>query len=213
MYPVAYEVDFEERRSRLSTFFRIILTIPWMFVGIFWSLGAYVCVVIAWFAIVFTGRYPQGLYDFVAKALRFLTRVNAFYYLLTDAFPSFGGEDDPNYPVRLVLPPPLERYSRWKTGLRLIIGIPVMIVAYLMGLLLSVVGLLSWIVIVVIGKDPRGLFDVMQLGLAYTARANAYFMLVTEDYPPLSDGGPSPAPMTPAPVAASPPPPPPPPAA
>jgi Domain of unknown function (DUF4389) len=189
MYPVAYEADYVERRGRLSTFFRYLLTLPWMIVAIFWGIGALVCAVLAWFAIVFTGRYPQGLYDFVGQALRFNARVNAFYYLMTDAFPPFGGGEEPGYPIRLTFDPALERYSRWKTALRLILGIPVLIVAYLMGILVAIVGVLSWIVIVVIGKHPQGLFDVMKLGLAYVARANAYFLLVTEAYPPLSTDG------------------------
>ncbi|MGB2712390.1 MAG: DUF4389 domain-containing protein [Conexibacter sp.] len=202
MYPVAFEADFVEKRSRLSTFFRPLLVIPWVFVSIFWSIGAFVCVVLAWFAIVATGSYPRGLYDFVGKALRFTTRVNGFYYLMTDRFPSFGGEEGSDYPVRLVIPAPQERYSRWKTGLRIIIAIPVMIVVYLMGLLVGIVGFLSWIVIVIIGRDPQGLFDVMRLGLAYMSRANAYFLLVTETYPPFSeDEGATASPAAPIPPA------------
>lgn len=197
MYPVAYEADFVERRSRLTTFFRLILAIPWLFVAIFWELVALVCVVIAWFAIVVTGRYPQGLYDVVTQALRFVTRVNGFLYLMTDEFPSFGGGEEPQYPVRLAIAPPLERYNRWKTLFRIVLMIPVVIVLYLVQLVSRAISILAWLVIVVMGRLPRGIFDVMRFALAYEARASAYGLLVTETFPPFSPDAVAPTPAAP----------------
>ena len=59
------------------------------------AIAAEIAAVIAWFAIVFTGRYPEGLYNFNAGFLRMATRVNGFYYLLTDEYPPFNGDEDP----------------------------------------------------------------------------------------------------------------------
>ncbi|MCW2950924.1 MAG: hypothetical protein JWQ48_94 [Conexibacter sp.] len=201
MYPVAYEADFVEQRNRLTTFFRPILAIPWFIVAIFWGVAALVCSVIAWFAIVFTGRYPEGLYDVVVQAMRYSARVNAFTYLLTDEFPPFDGGEHPEYPVRLRVAPPLPQYSRWKTALRFILLIPIMIVLYLLDLLNRAIGILSWLVIVITGRHPRGLFDVMKFALVYEARAGAYLLLVTETYPPFSvdEGEPAMASSPPAP--------------
>lgn len=194
MYPVNYEADFVEQRSRLTTFFRLILVIPWLIVGIFWGLAAVVAAIVAWFAIVFTGRYPQGVYELASNSLRFATRVNAFALLMTDAFPPFGGENEPQYPVRLAIAPPLERYSRLKTGFRFILVIPIAIVLYLIQLMVRALAVLAWIVIVVLGREPRGIFDVMRFALAYEARAYAYQLLITETYPPFSpDEGVAPA--------------------
>ena len=83
---------------------------------------AAIVVVIAWFAIVITGRYPQGLYDFEAGWVRFLARFTAYVALLCDPYPSFGGSDDPSYPVRMSFDGPLERYSRLKTGFRILLA-------------------------------------------------------------------------------------------
>jgi hypothetical protein len=204
MYPVAYEVDYVEQRSRLTTFFRLILVIPWAIVAIFWGLAALVAIVIAWFAIVFTGRYPQGLYDLAAKALRYFTRVNGFALLMTDAWPAFGGDEEPQYPVRAVIAPPLAEYSRWKTLLRIFLLIPIFIVLYFVQLVSRAISILAWLVIVVTGRLPRGIFDVMRFTLAYETRATAYHWLMTETYPPFSpdDEAPvaPPAPATPPPV-------------
>jgi Domain of unknown function (DUF4389) len=186
MYPVAYEVDYAEQRSRLTTFFRLLLVIPWAIVAIFWGLAALVAIVIAWFAILFTGRYPAGLYDLAAKALHYFTRVNGFALLMTDAWPSFGGDPDPQYPVRAVISPPLEQYSRWKTGLRIILLIPIFIVLYFVQLVSRAISILAWLVIVITGRLPRGIFDVMRFTLAYETRATAYHWLMTETYPPFS---------------------------
>lgn len=199
MYPVGYEADYVEERSRLTTFFRLILAIPWMIVAIFWGLGALICAVIAWFAIVFTGHYPQGLYDFVVKALRYITRVNSYMLLMTDEFPSFDGNENPEYPVRLRVDAPLPEYSRVKTGFRFILLIPIVIVLYFVQIVARAIGVLSWIVIVIMGRHPRALFDIMKWTQAYEARANAYHLLVTETYPPFSadDAYAAPAPSAP----------------
>ncbi len=57
--------------------------------------------VIAWLAIVFTGSYPAGLYDFIAGYTRFLARFTAYAALLCDPYPAFGGAEDDAYPVRM----------------------------------------------------------------------------------------------------------------
>ena len=186
-YPVTFEADYVERRSRLTAFFRLILAIPlaiWLYI---YEIVALIAVVIAWFAIVITGRYPQGLYDFVAGFTRFLARFTAYAALLCDPYPSFGGSDDPAYPVRMEFAGPLEHYSRLKTLFRIILAIPIVIVRYIMGLLLEIGAFAAWFVIVITGKLPRGLFDLMVLANSYTARSDAYVFLLTETYPPFQD--------------------------
>ena len=65
-YPIHFDVEYQERYSRLSTFFRRILVIPHLFVLFFYGIVAYVCIFLAWFAILFTGRYPGGMFCLVA---------------------------------------------------------------------------------------------------------------------------------------------------
>jgi len=102
-YPVTFEVDYVERRNRLTTFFRLLLVIPVAIVLYVFGIVAGIAVLIAWFAIVITGRYPQGLYDFVADFNRFLARVTAYAVLLSDPYPPFSGADDPRYVLDLLL--------------------------------------------------------------------------------------------------------------
>ena len=213
-YPVSFEADYVERRNRLTTFFRLILVIPVAIVLYVFGIVAFFAVVIAWFAIVITGRYPAGLYDFVAGFTRFLARVTAYGALLCDPYPPFSGSDEPPYPVRMHFDGPLEHYSRLKTGFRIILAIPVAILRYVMGLLLEIGAVAAWVIIIITGKLPRGLFDLMVLAQSYTARSDAYLYLLTETYPPFQDeqtraagtGPPAPgtAPNAPGPAMAAP---------
>jgi hypothetical protein len=186
-YPVSFHADYVEQRSRLTAFFRLILVIPvaiWLYL---YAIAAGIAIVIAWFAIVITGRYPAGLYDFVAGFTRFQVRVMAYAALLCDPYPPFGGAEVPEYPVRMEFAGPLEQYSRLKTFFRMIIAIPLLFLRYVMGLLLEVGAVGAWFVIVITGKMPRGLFDLMVLANSYTARSDAYIYLLTETYPPFQD--------------------------
>jgi hypothetical protein len=187
MYPVSFAADPAlEGRNRLITFFRYFVQIPWLIVVGLYGIAAYIAVFIAWFAIVFTGRYPEGLYNFNAGFLRASARVNGFAYLLTDEYPPFGGEEAPEYPIRIGVPPALDQYSRLKTGLRIIYGIPVYLLALVQSLILGVCALIGWFAIVFTGKLPEGLFNPMRSATAYMTRAGAYFLLMTEEWPPFS---------------------------
>jgi len=186
-YPVTFEADYVEQRNRLTTFFRLILLIPVAIVLYVFGIVASIAIVIAWFAIVITGRYPAGLFKFVADFNRFVARVTAYAVLLTDVYPPFNGADDPAYPVRMEFAGPLDPYSRLKTFFRIILAIPIMVLRYVMGLLLEIGAIAAWVVIVVTGKMPRCLFDLMVLANSYTARSDAYLYLLTETYPPFQD--------------------------
>jgi hypothetical protein len=187
MYPISYGADAVlEGRNRLTTFFRGIVVIPWQIVQYLYGIVAQIAAFIAWFAIVFTGRYPRGIYDFNAGFLRMSTRVNSFYYLLNDEWPPFGGEQALDYPVRVGVAPPLDAYSRLKTGFRFIVGIPVMLLAVVQGLILFVCVVIAWFAILFTGRLAEGLFTPMRSAMAYLTRAIGYFLLLTEEWPPFS---------------------------
>jgi Domain of unknown function (DUF4389) len=193
--PPRFEADYEESRSRLTTFFRALLVIPHLVVLWLWSVAAGVVVIVGWFAIVFSGRYPQGLYDFVAAYLRFSTFVYGYAWLLCDPYPPFTGDAGELYPVRLRIGPPLATYDRLKTGFRFLLAIPVLVLVYVMQIVYQLGALLAWFAIVILGRQPRGLQEMIVLGVSYQQRAYAYLALVSEDWPALTD--PQPGAMAP----------------
>ena len=183
-YPIGFEADFTSERNRLTTFFRLILAIPLVFVGVAYTIASVVCVVIAWFALLFTGRYPAGLYAFNAGVVRYTTRVNAYMRLMTDVYPPFGLDEHPEYPVRIPIAPAPESYDRVKVGFRLVLAIPVMLMSYALGILANVCAVMAWVLIVFTGRQSAGLQENLSVVTAYGARAAGYFGLLTEDWPP-----------------------------
>jgi hypothetical protein len=186
-YPVTFKADYVEKRSRLTTFFRLILAIPHVIFLYFYGLAAGVVVIIAWFALLFTGRYPQGMYDFVAGSLRYSTRVYGYLWLLTDEYPPFSGSAGTPYPVDLNIGAPKSEYSRLKVLFRIILAIPVLIIHYAMQIVAEVGAFIAWFAIVALGRQPKGLQDMIVLGTSYQQRAYAYLALITEDWPPFTD--------------------------
>ena len=186
-YPVTFKADYVEKRSRLTTFFRLLLAIPHIIFLYFYGLAAGVVVIVAWFALLFTGRYPQGMYDFVSGSLRYSTRVYGYIWLLTDEYPPFSGGADTPYPVDLDIGPPKGEYSRLKVLFRIILAIPVLIIHYAMQIVAEVGAFIAWFAIVALGRQPKGLQDMIVLGTSYQQRAYAYLALITEDWPPFTD--------------------------
>ena len=186
-YPVTFRADYVEKRSRLTTFFRLILAIPHFIAVTLYFLAAEVVVIISWFALLFTGRYPQGMYDFVAGAVRYQTRVYGYAALLSDQYPPFSGDPATPYPVDLVIGPPKAEYSRMKVLFRIILAIPVLIIQYAMQIVAQVGAFLAWWAILFLGRQPKGLQDMIVLGLSYQQRATVYLALITEDWPPFTD--------------------------
>ena len=97
-HPVNVTVEYPERLSRGILLLKVFF--GWLYVGIphgivLWLYGIVVGVVtfFAFWAILFTGRYPRGMFDFVVGYIRWSTRVEAYLWLLCDEYPPFTGEE------------------------------------------------------------------------------------------------------------------------
>lgn len=186
-YPVTFEMDYERRHSRLRTFLRPLLAIPHFVVFYAYTIAFFVVYVLAWLALMITGRWPQSLYGFAAGYLRYTARLMAYLNLAVDAYPPFGGGEDDTYPVRVRIGAPQDHYSRLKVFFRGIYAILAFIIRYALGIVLGVVGFLAWWAIVFTGRLPASLWNAMNFSLSYTVRADALLFLITETYPPMGD--------------------------
>jgi hypothetical protein len=182
-YPVTFQMDYVERRSRVTTFFRCILAIPQFFFAVVYAFAFYVVLIIAWFALLFTARWPRGLYDFAGGFLRYVTRLSAYLYLGVDEYPPFSGAEHNSYPVRVHIAPPLDHYSRVKVFFRPIYAILAIVIRYALGIVISVVAFLSWFAIVFTGRQPSSLQNALSFSLDYTTRADGLIFLITQTYP------------------------------
>lgn len=91
-YPVDFDVEYPEELSRWLIFVKWILAIPHIFVLALLYIGVFIALTVAWFAILFTGRYPESLFNYMVGVLRWQLRVNAYTNLLRDEYPPFSLE-------------------------------------------------------------------------------------------------------------------------
>jgi hypothetical protein len=225
-YPVALAGHLDPQVSRWQWLFKWLLLIPHFIVLAFLWVAFVVLTLVSAVAILFTGRYPRGLFEFNLGVLRWTWRVGFYGYsaLGTDRYPPFT-LDDVDYPARLHVAYP-ERLSRglvliksWLLALPhlLIVGVltggaatwtfqvsaeqswQLSVAGGLIGLLVFVAG----IALLFTARYPAGLFDLV-IGLnRWVFRVVAYVALMTDDYPPfrLDLGGDEPGPAVPPPTA------------
>ena len=186
MYPVSYEADFNAAPNRWTTFFRIILAIPWFIVGVFWAMLFAFTHFFAWVAVIVLGRYPAWLYEFNSGVVRYWVRVSAWVYLQTDEWPPFTLRDDPSYPIRVNVAPARHESEPAEGLLPLLLALPVvLIVSYAVRPILLGLGLIAWLTIVFRGYMPEMVNNALTFVNGFDARVLGYIAILTDDYPPI----------------------------
>jgi hypothetical protein len=94
-YVLQLTVAPDAEHNRLTSFFRVFMVIPHLVVLAFLHLAQWFVTIVAWFAILFTGAYPAGLYNFSVGVSRWTARVLAYSYLFIDQYPPFSLEANP----------------------------------------------------------------------------------------------------------------------
>jgi hypothetical protein len=184
-YPLRFDVDYPERLSRWLIFVKWLLAVPHFVIIYALSLVASVITFIAFFAILFTGRYPEGLFKFVVGVYRWNANVSAYVVLLRDEYPPFSW-DPGRYPVTFEVDYP-ERLSRWKIFVKWLLVIPNLVVLVLLGIVYYIVLIIVWFAILFTARYPRSLFDFSVGVHRWSLRMAAYASyLLTDEYPPFS---------------------------
>ena len=211
--PLRLRGSLEPGLSRWLWLVKWLLAIPHYIVLFFLWLAFSVLTVVAFFAILFTGRYPRGIFDFNVGVLRWTWRVVFYSYgaLGTDRYPPFTLGEELGYPATLELDYP-ERLSRglvlvkwWLLAIPqyIIVGVFlgggyaaaevtdwIWVVGFEAGLIGTLV-LFAAVALLFTTRYPRGIFDFV-LGLdRWVARVAVYVSLMTDSYPPfrLDQGG------------------------
>ena len=179
--PVRLRVEDDLRRSRLTVFFRLLLTIPHFVWLVLWGVVVFLALIVGWLATLISGRLPKALHRFIAAYVRYATHVYAFLTLVGNPFPGFAGTAG-SYPVDVVIAPP-ERQNRWKTLFRLLLAIPAHLLGSALVVPLELVAVFGWFVGLFLGRMPAGLRNLGAYVLRYHAQIYAYSFLLTDSYP------------------------------
>jgi hypothetical protein len=195
-YPLSFKGQLSEPLSRWLWLVKWFLLIPHYIVLVFLWIAFAVAWVIALFTILFTGKYPRGLFDFNLGVLRWTWRISFYSYsaLGTDKYPPFtlkaGG-----YPADLEVTYP-EKLSQ---GLVLVkwwvLAIPQYMVTSIFqggwgwrfcGGLVSILAIFAGVAVLFKGKYPKSIFDFVMRMNRWTYRVMIYVSLMTDRYPPFS---------------------------
>jgi hypothetical protein len=174
----------------LRTFFGVIyIYIPHGFLLIFVGLWAAILAFISWWAILFTGRYPQSFFEFQVGLLRWVTRLRARQFNLEDGYPAFGidAKDDA---IQVDVPYP-SSFSRGLLLLRLFfgwayVGIPHGFCLVFLAIAALVANFIGFWIILFTGQLPEGLHNFTVGFLRWGIRVNLYLGNMTDTYPPFS---------------------------
>jgi hypothetical protein len=202
-YPVDLRAELDEPLSRWLWIVKWFLAIPHAIILGFLWLAFLGLTVVAFFAILFTGRYPRAIFDFNVGVLRWSWRVGYYAWaaLGTDRYPPFALRPDPSYPADLDVPYP-ERLSRVKVLFKwwLLVLPHLAVLAAFFGWwnaawtwgsssvqapgLLAVLVLVAGVTLLFTGRYPRDVYELV-IGIGrWSIRVAAYMGLMRDEYPP-----------------------------
>ncbi|MBT3648473.1 MAG: DUF4389 domain-containing protein [Flavobacteriales bacterium] len=191
---MTYEIKRQETYSRgellLRSFFGLFyIVLPHIFLLLFVGIAAGVLQFLAFWVILFTGRYPQSWFEFQVKYMRWGVRLSARIMNLSDGYPAFGlNATDEHTTFDVEYPETLSRSSILLRGLFgwIYVLIPHGIVLGLLGYAVAIVQFIAWWAVLFTGRYPESMFNFSMMYLRWSQRVSLYMAYMTPTYPPFS---------------------------
>jgi hypothetical protein len=185
-YPVRFDVQYPERLSRWKIFVKWLLAIPHFIIVYLLQIVNSVMIFIAFFAVLFTKKWPRGMFDFSVQIHRWTANVLVYSLaLLRDEYPPFSG-DPGQYPVTFEIDYD-DNLSRWMIFVKWLLVLPHLIILTFLVIAAYFAVAIAFFAILITGRYPRGLFDFVVGTYRWLTRVSAYATwFMTDRYPPFS---------------------------
>lgn len=187
-------IQHQERYSRgellLRTFLGwLYILIPHGFVLMFVSLWGAILQFVAFWVVLFTGRYPQSMFEFQVGLMKWNVRVTSRIFNVSDGYPAFGIKSSDEH-TDLVVPYP-EKVSRGLTLLRLFFGIfyvylPHGFILYFRAIFVGILVFVAWWAVLFTAKYPTMMHEWVVGQVRWQMRVNLYMKFMTDTYPPFT---------------------------
>jgi len=188
-YPVQLDLEAPLEVARWRPLVHWLLAIPHVIVLYALSLVLLVLSLVSWFAILFTGNIPGGLFDFMATIFRYQWRTYSYISWMREPYPPFDltatNVDQGTDPARLSIARP-ERLSRLLIFVKWLLVIPHFVVLFFVFIGASFVWVAGFFAVLVTGHWPEGMRNFLVGTMRWTLRVTAYSYLLPDQYPPFS---------------------------
>jgi hypothetical protein len=182
-YPVLISLNRESRSSRLHLFFAFFIALPVMIVLFFKGILGLIYHALAWWIVLFTGRYPQSFWEYNKNMAVANAQLSAYFSHLTDVKPSSDFNSLSSHPVKIELAYP-ERISRLVLLFGFFMVIPHFIMFFFRAIGLYFVVLIAFLAILFTGTYPEGLWNYSYRFFRFTTRLNFFLNFLTDKRPP-----------------------------
>jgi Domain of unknown function (DUF4389) len=190
-YPVDLQLDAPLKVARWRVIVNPILAIPHFIVAYALFVVAELLVVIGWFAVLFTGKLPDFVFNFASMTLRYFWRTVSYQYWMREPYPPFdfdqsAGDDGLDPPTRFIVQPVDGPRNRLTVFFRGLLVIPHYIALLFVGIAAYVAIIIGWFAVLITGSWPEGLRNFLVGVQRWGMRVGAYLLLLTDEYPPFS---------------------------
>jgi hypothetical protein len=188
-YPLQLDLEAPYEVARWRPLVHWLLSIPHFVVLYVLALVQRVIFIVSFFAILFTGKMPEGLFGFNAMVLRYQWRVTSYAMFMREDYPEFAfpmeSEDPGTEPARMSLEPS-PTLSRGLIFIKWLLAIPHFIVLVFLYIAVYIVTIIAFFAVIITGAWPEGMRTFVVGVMRWSARVNMYILLMTDQYPPFS---------------------------
>jgi hypothetical protein len=188
------DITYQEKYSRgellLRTFFGwIYIALPHMFVLMFMGIWGAILQFVAFWVILFTGRYPESMFEYQTGLMKWSVRLTARLYNVSDGYPAFGIKSTDDL-TNLEIPYP-EKVSRGLTLVRMLFGIfyvyiPHFFILYFRAIWVGLQMFIAWWVVLFTAEYPKSMHEWVVGQIRWQMRVSLYMMYMTDTYPPFT---------------------------